>query len=297
MRKSLHFILFILCISNIYSQESTNLALLYNGYKDNQYKEIFIANNLPDNSTEEDVQKLSEYYDQNEKEILTQYDFVRHTEFLEKYNKDKEEANNSLLTGVNIALNAVATGIAEGQKQEAINKQREAEKEAQLHAEQQARVAQNKQKYAEFQAMTNRKVHSSDYQSNSSSYNTQGSYNDLLTSDPNRNTAVQQSVQAYGIDATRNAINEAKVYDAQSKATGGYGGQVISAVTSNRQAIKIQVRERKIGGRIVAYSLGGDAIGQQQWKPTDGIISKCTSNYEYAYTAYIQGLGNIYFDL
>ena len=55
MRKSLHFILFILCISNIYSQESTNLALLYNGYKDNQYKEIFIANNLPDNSTEEDV--------------------------------------------------------------------------------------------------------------------------------------------------------------------------------------------------------------------------------------------------
>ena len=236
---------------------------------------------------------------------------MRHTEFLEKYNKDKEEANNSLLTGVNIALNAVATGIAEGQKQEAINKQREAEKKAQLHAEQQARVAQNKQKYAEFQALTNRKVHSSDYQSNSSSYNTQGSYKDLLTSDPNWNTQVQMMVQQHGVDKTRELIKQQRANSyqqfVQSSQNNSYnqsvGDRIISAVTSNRQQLKIKVR----GNSVVAYSNGLDQIGRQNWievVPGAGIsrtgagslYSTGNLSKEFSYTANVNG-SQIYFDM
>ena len=215
------------------------------------------------------------------------------------YNNQHQHQYNSIPTEqvLGILTEAAAAGVAAGQERKAINDQLKAEKEAKWRAEQQASAAQNKQKYAEFQAMTNNKAYSSNYQSNSSSYRTQGSYNDMLTSDPNRNMAIQQSVQQYGTNATRNAVNQANAYDAQSRSTGGYGGQIITAVTSNRRAIKIQVRDRKIGGRIVAYSLGGNATGQQQWRNTDGIISKCTSNYEYQYTAYLQGVGNIYFDM
>lgn len=229
-------------------------------------------------------------YDKYNRELIAQ-------QYMQQYQQQRQ---NNQGNGEEIAMaifGGVLEGIAQSKQIEAERKLQEAERQAQFRAAQQARVAQNKQKYADFQVMTNNKTYSSNYQSNSSYYRTQGSYNDMLTSDPNRNVAVQQSVQQYGASATRNAVNQTNAYNVQPRSTGGYGGQIITAVTSNRRAIKIQVRDRKIGGRIVAYSLGGNVTGQQQWRPTDGIISRCTSNMEYQYTAYLQGVGNIYFDM
>lgn len=286
--------LLILCVSNMSSQ---NFIYQFHGYTEDPAKLKFIQSLSLGEISDSLMLEINNYYEENKLEISWNEDIKEFEKVLigfaekSKVNQEKSAALMGALT------DAVAQSIAVSQQREAIEKQEEAARKEQQRAEYAARQAENKQKYAEFQAMTNRKVHSSDYQSNVSSYRTQGSYNDMLTSDPNRNMAVQQSVQQYGVNATRNAINQANAYDAQSRSTGGYGGQVISAVTSNRQALKIQVRDRKIGGRIVAYSLGGNATGQQQWRSTDGIISKCTSNMEYQYTAYLQGVGNIYFDL
>ena len=281
----------------MFSQESTNLILQFYGYKENPYKEAFVSSNFSSNSTQEEIQFLNDYYTKNEKEILAKYDNERFVYYVDMLKGANKRSMDAAISGLSLFANAAAQGIATYNQNKAIEKQEEAIRKEQQRAEFAARQAENKQKYAEFQAMTNKKVHSSDYQLNTSSYGTQGSYNDMLTSDPNKNMAIQQSVQQYGVSETRNAINQASAYDAQSRSTGGYGGQVITAITSNRQAIKIQVRDRKVGGRIVAYSLGGNATGQQQWRNTDGIISKCTSNMEYQYTAYLQGVGNIYFDL
>ena len=294
MKKALFFILFIPCVSNMFSQ---NLIYQFHGIEGDPAKENYIKSLSLGEVDDNLMTEVSNYYETNKAEICWNADIAEFEQLLlklaeqAKVDQEKSAAMMSALT------NAVAQGIAESQQRKAEEQQQKAAQEAQWRAERQAALAKNKQKYAEFQAMTNRSVNTSNYQSTTSRNASQGSYNDLLTSDPNRNMAVQQSVQQYGISATRDAINQANAYDAQSRSTGGYGGQVISAVTSNRQAIKIQVRDRKIGGRIVAYSLGGNAIGQQQWRPTDGIISKCTSNMEYQYTAYLQGVGNIYFDL
>lgn len=297
MKKTIFSMLLILCVSNIHSQESTNLLFQFYGYKEDPVKSNYIKSLKLGNIDNAQTEEINEYFELNKDEICWSLDMKSFEEFLvalgEKY-KINEEKSSALFGQL---MNIAAQTVANIQQAKTIEKQEEAARKEQQRAEFQAMQAENKQKYAEFQAMTNRKVHSSDYQSNVSSYRTQGSYNDMLTSDPNRNMAVQQSVQQYGVNATRNAINQANAYDAQSRSTGGYGGQVISAVTSNRQALKIQVRDRKIGGRIVAYSLGGNTTGQQQWRPTDGIINKCTSNMEYQYTAYLQGVGNIYFDL
>lgn len=276
---------------------SQNFIYHFHGFKGDPAKIKYIQSLSVGEIDDSLMVEIDNFYETNKSEICWNEDIKEFEQVLigfaekSKIDQEKSAAMMSALT------NAVAQGIAESQQRKAIEKQQEAAKKEQQRAQLQAMTAQNKQKYAEFQAMTNRKVHTSDYQQNAHSYTTQGSYNDLLTSDPDRNRAVQQSVQQYGANATRNAINQANAYDAQSRSTGGYGGQVITAITSNRQAIKIQVRDRKVGGRIVAYSLGGNATGQQQWRPTDGIISKCTSNMEYQYTAYIQGVGNIYFDL
>ena len=301
MRKTLFFILFMQCISNIYSQEINFIHQFY-GYDNKPHLKAFILSNLPTNASSEEIKLAEDYYIQNKAEIISAYDKAIYLptwrEYVNVEKKKSEKFINTISTIIAVAEEVTPQIITNIQQINDIEKQEKAAMETQWRAEQQARAAQNKQKYAEFQAMTNKKVHSSDYQSNTSSYRTQGSYNDLLTSDPDWNKQVQMWVQQYGVEKTREMINQQRTQQRQMEATtGGFGGHIISAVTEYRRTIKIQVRDKQIGGRIVAYSLGGDFAGKQQWRPTDTTISKCTSNLEFQYTSYIQGVGNIYFDM
>lgn len=311
MKKIIPFILLILCVNNIHSQESINLILQYYGYKDNPYKEVFIANNLSTDATQEEIENISNYYDSNEKEILAKYDYECHAFYLKALEKVREKNRANMAVGANVVMEAVAQGVSTYNQQKAIEEQQKAEKEAQWHSEQQVRVAQNKQKYAEFQAMTNNKVHTSNYQSRSTTTTLQSNYNDLLTSDASWNTQVQMWVQQYGVEKTREIVKQKRANDyQQSVQTNNNYSQnqqsnerIISAVTSNRQQINIKVR----GDVIIAYSNGVDQIGKQSWVsvlPNVGISKTGAGSLynsgnlskEFSYTASLNGT-QIYFNM
>ncbi len=208
-----------------------------------------------------------------------------------------------------ILVQSVAAGATTYQAANAEKKQREAALKEQQRAEQAARVAQNKEKYAQFQAMTNRKASSSNYQSNQS-YTTQGSYNDLLTSDPNWNTQVRMWVQQYGVERTREIVRQKRNNDYQQSIQNNktYSQsqigteRIISAVTSNRVQVKIKVR----GNVIVAYSNGLDQFGRQNWSSVipnanitrTGVGTLHTNGLgkEFSYTANLGGV-QIFFDM
>lgn len=242
-------------------------------------------------------------YDKYNRELIAQ-------QYQQQY-QQQQQANQG--NGGEIAmaiLGGVIEGLAQSKQMEAEKKRQEAERQAQFRAEQQARVAQNKQKYAEFQTMTN-KTYSSNYQTNLSSYRTQGSYNDLLTSDPNWNTQVQMWVQQYGVEKTREIVRQQRASNyqqsVQSSRSNSYNqsmsGRIISAVTSSRQQLKIKVN----GNSVVAYSNGLDQVGRQKWTsvlPAAGIsrtgagslYNSGNLSKEFSYTANINGT-QIYFDM
>lgn len=313
MKKQLSFILFILCVNNMFSQESTNLILQYYGLKENPYKEAFISSNLSSNSTQEEIQFLNDYYIKNEKEILTKYDnerFVYYVEILKDANKKSMEA---AISGLNFFANSATQVIAAYNQGKAMDKQRQAAEEAKRHEEMQALIAQGAQKRAaeDAAAEKRRMAYSSNNQSSSNGYTTQGSYNDLLTSDPNWNTQVQMWVQQYGVEKTREMVKQQRASNyqqsAQSSRSNSYNqsmsGKIISAVTSSRQQLKIKVN----GNSVVAYSNGLDQVGRQNWisvVPGAGIsktgagslYSTGNLSKEFSCTANVNGM-QIYFDM
>lgn len=274
---------------------SQNLIYQFHGIEGDPAKENYIKSLSLGEVDDNLMIELNNYYEANKLEICWNADIAEFEQLLlklaeqAKVDQEKSAAMMSALT------NAVAQGIAESQQRKAEEQQQKAAQEAKWRAELQTAKSNNKQKYAEFQAMTNNRASSSsNYQSRSTS---QGSYNDLLTSDPDWNKQVQMSVQQYGVEKTREMINQQRSQQRQMEATtGGYGGHIISAVTADRRAIKIQVRDKIAGGKIVAYSLGGDITGKQQWHGTNGIIQTCKSTSEFQYTANISGM-QIYFDM
>lgn len=228
------------------------------------------------------------------------------------YNNQHEHQYNTIAFEqvAGAVANATVQGIAAGQQRQAEINQREAEREAQQYAEQQARVAQNKQKYTDFQAITNKSADSSNHQSYPIT-TSQGNYNDLLTSDAAWNTQVQMWVQQYGVEKTREIVNKKRANDyQQSVQTNQSNSQtqagkerIISAVTSSRQQVKIKIR----GNVIIAYSIGLDKIGRQNWKAVvpSANISKTGAgtlyddsglNKEFSYTSKV-GNTQIYFDM
>lgn len=311
MKKIIPLILFMLCVNNIHSQESTNLILQYYGYKENPYKETFIANNLSTDATQEEVKEIANYYDVNEKEILKKFDYEYYVSYSEALNKQREKKREAMAVGLNMIMGAAAQGVATYNQQKAIEKQEKAAKVEQQKAELAVQQAKNKQKYAEFQAMTSNKVHTSDYQSRSTTTISQSNYNDLLTSDGAWNKQVQMWVQQYGVEKTREIVKQKRANDYQQSVQTNnnyYQNQsnnenIISAVTSNRQQIKIKVR----GSVVVAYSNGVDLIGKQNWVsviPNAGIsrigagslYNSGNLSKEFSHTASLNGM-QIYFDM
>ena len=292
----------------MYAQESVNLIFKYNGFSDDPYKVSFVASNLSANGSEEETAKLSEYYIQNEKEILYSFDCNNFLQYITDIAKAKEERKQQMAAGWNILINATAMGIAAGkQRQTEIDNQKmiqQAERQAQMDK----LKAQNKQKAEAFNRMQNSSYYTSDEQQ---AHNVQNGYSDLLTSDGAWNTQVQMWVQQYGVEKTREIVKQKKANDTQQsiQTNNNYSQNqsnnenIISAVTSNRQQIKIKVQ----GNVITAYSNGIDQIGRQNWVPVvpNAGISKTGAgslynngnlSKEFSYTASLNGM-QIYFDM
>lgn len=294
--------------NKVYAQESVNLIFKYNGFSDDPYKVSFVASNLSANGSEEETAKLSEYYIQNEKEILYSFDCNNFLQYITDIAKAKEERKQQMAAGWNILINATAMGIAAGkQRQTEIDNQKmiqQAERQAQMDK----LKAQNKQKAEAFNRMQNSSYYTSDEQQ---AHNVQNGYSDLLTSDGAWNTQVQMWVQQYGVEKTREIVKQKKANDTQQsiQTNNNYSQNqsnnenIISAVTSNRQQIKIKVQ----GNVITAYSNGIDQIGRQNWVPVvpNAGISKTGAgslynngnlSKEFSYTASLNGM-QIYFDM
>lgn len=300
--------LLFLGFNKVYAQEPVNLIFKYNGFSDDPYKVSFVASNLSANGSEEETTKLSEYYIQNEKEILYSFDCNKFLQYITDIAKAKEERKQQMAAGWNILINATAMGIAAGkQRQTEIDNQKmiqQAERQAQMDK----LKAQNKQKAEAFNRMQNSSYYTSDEQQ---AHNVQNGYSDLLTSDGAWNTQVQMWVQQYGVEKTREIVKQKKANDTQQsiQTNNNYSQNqsnnenIISAVTSNRQQIKIKVQ----GNVITAYSNGIDQIGRQNWVPVvpNAGISKTGAgslynngnlSKEFSYTASLNGM-QIYFDM
>lgn len=296
--------------NDAYSQESVDLIYKYYGYTDYPNKVNFIESNKT-SSSEEEIQQLSDYYTQNEKEILYNVDLNLFSQYYEvlavKVQKQKEQ-NKAMFGAI---LNAAAEGVAVYNQQQAIRKQEAAAKEEQLRAERQAAIAQNKQKHAENEAIKNRKASSTSSPIYSANTSSQGSYNDLLTSDAAWNTQVRMWVQQYGVEKTREMVKQRRTNDYQQSirtnnnySRGQSGAErIISAVTPSRQQIHVKVRNNM----VVAFSNGLDKVGRQNWVPVvpNASISRTGAgslydsgnlSKEFSYTANVNGT-QIYFSM
>ena len=309
-------VLAIIFASISYAQTNENLILQYWGGKDDPYKQTFLDLCKTSNDRNYNEEVYSKYYAENRNDILRKIDenafidVINDGGYVEKVIK-KAEKYAMIFEAIPVVLEAGMQGYTQAKALQAQEKAIEAERQAQLRAEQQVRSAQNKQKYADFQTMTNRKVYSSDNRSVNSDFIGQGSYNDLLTSDPNWNAQVQMWVQQYGVEKTREIVKQQRSNDYQQSIqvsniysqnqTGGE--RVVFAVTSSRQQIKIKIR----GNSIVAYSTGVNQLGKQEWisvlpsvgfsKTGPGTLYDSGSlSKEFSYAANLNGL-QIYFDM
>lgn len=300
--------LFLSGFGGAYAQKSIDLIFKYNGFTDDPYKLSFIASNLSSNGGEEAIAKLSAYYVQNEKEILYSFDCNTFLQYINEIAKAKEERKQQMAAGWNILINATAMGIVAGKQRQAEIDNQKMMQQAERQAQMDRLKAQNKQKAEAFNKMQNSSYRTSDGQQ---AHNTQNSYNDLLTSDGAWNTQVQMWVQQYGVEKTREIVKQKKTNDYQQsiQTNNNYSqnqsnnGNIISAVTSNRQQIKIKVQ----GNVIIAYSNGIDQVGKQNWVsvvPNAGIsktgagslYSSGNLSKEFSYTASLNGM-QIYFDM
>lgn len=294
--------------NKVYAQESVNLIFKYNGFSDDPYKVSFVASNLSANGSEEEIAKLSEYYIQNEKEILYSFDCNNFLQYITDTAKAKEERKQQMAAGWNILINATAMGIAAGKQRQAEIDNQKMIQQAERQAQMDKLKAQNKQKAEAFNRMQNSSYYTPDKQQ---AHNVQNGYSDLLTSDGAWNTQVQMWVQQYGVEKTREIVKQKKANDTQQsiQTNNNYSKNqsnnenIISAVTSNRQEIKIKVQ----GNVVTAYSNGIDQIGRQNWVPVvpNAGISKTGAgslynngnlSKEFSYTASLNGM-RIYFDM
>ena len=309
---------FSICQSIVLAQENS-LILKFYGFSDDPLKLAFIMANTKDDNSEERVIAATDYYIQNKDAILSQYDAACYVQYLEKLLQHQNEKAQATIQGINAfseLFTQVATPIKEGIE---LEKQQKAQKEAERRARTQELVSQNKAKQAEWEAFKSRgRVTRSTLNPRNATYQTQGSYSDLLTSDPNWNQQVQMWVQQYGVEKTREIVRHKRSNDISQQATidntyksynervSQSSGQerIVTGVTENGQAIQLKIK----GENVVAYSTGLNYSGQQSWNTvhlvsysSTGIVSAAAFldrdlSKQYAYYASINNM-RVYFNL
>lgn len=319
MKKVLLLLAFSICQNIVLAQE-ISLILKFYGFSDDPLKLAFILANTKDDNNEERVIAATNYYIQNKDAILSQYDAACYVQYLEKLLQHQNEKAQATIQGINAfseLFTQVATPIKEGIE---LEKQQKAQKEAERRARTQELVSQNKAKQAEWEAFKSRgRVTRSTLNPRNATYQTQGSYSDLLTSDPNWNQQVQMWVQQYGVEKTREIVRQKrsngisqqaeidKTYKSYNErvSQSQQSGQerIVTGVTENGQTIQLKIK----GGNIVAYSAGLNYYQQQNWSTVHMVsYSSCSMSgaafldqnlsKQYAYYASINNM-RVYFNL
>ena len=320
MKKVLLLLAFSICQNIVLAQE-ISLILKFYGFNDDPLKLAFILANTKDDNSEERVIAATNYYIQNKDAILSQYDAACYVQYLEKLLQHQNEKAQATIQGINAfseLFTQVATQIKEGIERD---KQQKAQEEAERRARTQELVSQNKAKQAEWEAFKSRgRVTSSTLNPRNATYQTQGSYSDLLTSDPNWNQQVQMWVQQYGVEKTREIVRQKRSNDISQQAEidktyKSYNERVsqsqqsrqeriVTGVTENGQTIQLKIK----GGNIVAYSTGLNYHQEQNWSTvylvsysSCGIMSGAAFldqnlSKQYAYYASINNI-RVYFNL
>lgn len=319
MKKVLLLLAFSICQNIVLAQE-ISLILKFYGFSDDPLKLAFILANTKDDNSEERVIAATNYYIQNKDAILSQYDAACYVQYLEKLLQHQNEKAQATIQGINAfseLFTQVATPIKEGIE---LEKQQKAQKEAERRARTQELVSQNKAKQAEWEAFKSRgRVTRSTLNPRNATYQTQGSYSDLLTSDPNWNQQVQMWVQQYGVEKTREIVRQKrsngisqqaeidKTYKSYNErvSQSQQSGQerIVTGVTENGQTIQLKIK----GGNIVAYSAGLNYYQQQNWSTVHMVsYSSCSMSgaafldqnlsKQYAYYASINNM-RVYFNL
>ena len=319
MKKVLLLLAFSICQNIVLAQE-ISLILKFYGFNDDPLKLAFIMANTKDDNSEERVIAATDYYIQNKDAILSQYDAACYVQYLEKLLQYQNEKAQATIQGINAfseLFTQVATQIKEGIE---LDKQQKAQEEAERRARTQELVSQNKAKQAEWEAFKSRgRVTRSTLNPRNATYQTQGSYSDLLTSDPNWNQQVQMWVQQYGVEKTREIVRQKRSNDisqqaeidktyksynervSQSQQSGKE--RIVTGVTENGQTIQLKIK----GGNIVAYSAGLNYYQQQNWSTVHMVsYSSCSMSgaafldqnlsKQYAYYASINNM-RVYFNL
>ena len=319
MKKVLLLLAFSICQNIVLAQE-ISLILKFYGFNDDPLKLAFILANTKDDNSEERVIAATNYYIQNKDAILSQYDAACYVQYLEKllhYQNEKAQATIQGINAFSELFTQVATQIKEGIE---LDKQQKAQEEAERRARTQELVSQNKAKQAEWEAFKSRgRVTGSTLNPRNATYQTQGSYSDLLTSDPNWNQQVQMWVQQYGVEKTREIVRQKRFNDISQQAEidktyksynervsqSQQSGQerIVTGVTENGQTIQLKIK----GGNIVAYSAGLNYYQQQNWSTVHMVsYSSCSMSgaafldqnlsKQYAYYASINNM-RVYFNL
>lgn len=320
MKKVLLLLAFSICQNIVLAQE-ISLILKFYGFNDDPLKLAFILANTKDDNSEERVIAATNYYIQNKDAILSQYDAACYVQYLEKllhYQNEKAQATIQGINAFSELFTQVATQIKEGIE---LDKQQKAQEEAERRARTQELVSQNKAKQAEWEAFKSRgRVTRSTLNPRNATYQTQGSYSDLLTTDPNWNQQVQMWVQQYGVEKTREIVRQKRFNDISQQAEidktyksynervsqSQQSGQerIVTGVTENGQTIQLKIK----GGNIVAYSAGLNYYQQQNWSTvylvsysSCGIMSGAAFldqnlSKQYAYYASINNM-RVYFNL
>lgn len=320
MKKVLLLLAFSICQNIVLAQE-ISLILKFYGFNDDPLKLAFILANTKDDNSEERVIAATNYYIQNKDAILSQYDAACYVQYLEKLLQYQNEKAQATIQGINAfseLFTQVATQIKEGIE---LDKQQKAQEEAERRARTQELVSQNKAKQAEWEAFKSRgRVTRSTLNPRNATYQTQGSYSDLLTADPNWNQQVQMWVQQYGVEKTREIVRQKRSNDISQQAEidktyksynervsqSQQSGQerIVTGVTENGQTIQLKIK----GGNIVAYSAGLNYYQQQNWSTvylvsysSCGIMSGAAFldqnlSKQYAYYASINNM-RVYFNL
>lgn len=301
MRRLLLLIGLCLFIVDAFSQG--NLILRYRGLQDEVLVTAYVMACTANDNSDENIGRAYDFYYAHEDEIIDQYDaacFIIYLNRLEDVRAVNREATNQAIAQIAAGFAQIAADYRQKREME---EQQEQQIKMQKRAEMEARMANSPDRRP--QAISNYRTQSSGYKN--STYRTQGSYNDLLTSDPNWNQQVQMMVQQYGVEKTREMVKNKRSNDysqqqqVQRSQPQIQSERIISAVTSNRQQINIKVNSLS----VVAFSNGIDQFGNQNWQTVfNAHISRCGVGTpydgplarEFSYTAQINGT-SIYFNM
>lgn len=306
-----------LCLFRVYafSQGSTNLILKYRGLQDEVLVTAYVMACTANDDSDDNIGRAYDHYYAHEEEIIAQYDaacFMQYLNRLEDVRAVNREATNQALSQMAASFAQIAADYRQKREME---EQQEQQIKMQKRAEMEARMANSPDMRP--QAISNYRTQNSGYKK--SAYRTQGSYNDLLTSDPNWNQQVQMMVQQYGVEKTREMVRQRRANDihqqaqidknyksynervSQSQQSGQ--GRIVNGVTESGQTIQLKIS----GGNIVAYSTGLNYYQQQNWTEVHMITySSCNMSgaaflnqnltKQYAYYASINNT-RVYFNL